>query len=117
MLARSKKAFTLLELIVVIVVLGILAALAVPSFTTVKDTAADKVAYQNAESIARAAEAAAAFGGGHATDADIDAAGAELTGNGSASYSSATNTVSVTVNGTTGSAVITANLGSAPTVA
>jgi prepilin-type N-terminal cleavage/methylation domain-containing protein len=32
-----RKGFTLLELIVVIIVLGILATLAVPTFSTVKD--------------------------------------------------------------------------------
>ena len=104
------------ELIVVIVVLGILAALAVPSFTTVKDTAADKVAFQTAQSIARAAEAAAAFGGGHATELDIDNAGDELTLNGSASYSENGNLVTVSVNGTVGSATISANANAAPTV-
>ena len=60
---RSKKGFTLLELIVVIVVLGVLAALAIPSFSTVKQTSADKVAIASAESIVRSAKTLAAFNG------------------------------------------------------
>ena len=36
MLNRAKKAYTLLELIVVLLVLGVLAAIAVPIYTTVK---------------------------------------------------------------------------------
>ena len=57
---NRRKAFTLLELIVVVVVLGILAALAIPSFSTVKQSAADKIAIQSAESVLRNAKALAA---------------------------------------------------------
>ena len=53
MLNKVKKAFTLLELIVVIVVLGILAALAVPTFSTVKDKSADSIAIKNAQAVQR----------------------------------------------------------------
>jgi general secretion pathway protein G len=48
-----KKAFTLLELILVIVVLGILAALAVPTFSTVKDKSADSIALKNDQALQR----------------------------------------------------------------
>jgi type IV pilus assembly protein PilA len=57
MLNKSKKAFTLLELIVVLVVLGILAALAIPSFAKVQKNAAATVAMSTAKSIARDANA------------------------------------------------------------
>ena len=110
MLARSKKAFTLLELIVVIVVLGILAALAIPSFTTVKQKAADKVAFNSAASIYRAASAAAAFNGASVTMPDIMTAGAELA-TGNTSYAGATpgapdSMVTTSVNGVTGTAYV-----------
>ena len=61
MMSRAKKAFTLLELIVVIVVLGILSGLSVPAFTAVKSRAASEVADRNAEAIARETAALAAF--------------------------------------------------------
>ena len=63
MLARAKKAFTLLELIVVIVILGILAALAVPNFTDIKDKANKSVAMTNYSSAFRANAAADALNG------------------------------------------------------
>lgn len=68
MMNRSKKAFTLLELIVVVVVLGILALVAVPSFKGVIDNSRGSVAEQTARSIARDANALAAFNTGAATN-------------------------------------------------
>jgi type IV pilus assembly protein PilA len=60
MLNRTKKAFTLLELIVVLLVLGILAAIAVPTFATVKENAAERTFQASADAIARNAAAIAA---------------------------------------------------------
>ena len=61
MIKATKKAFTLLELIVVIVVLGILAALAVPTFSTVKEKSADSIALKNAQAVQRDFDAQAAI--------------------------------------------------------
>ena len=61
MISRTRKAFTLLELIVVIVVLGILSGLSVPAFTAVKARATSEVADRNAEAVARETAALAAF--------------------------------------------------------
>jgi prepilin-type N-terminal cleavage/methylation domain-containing protein len=71
MINRTKKAFTLLELIVVLLVLGILAAIAVPTFNTVKTNSAKRSAQTTAEGIARNADAiAASSGSGDAVDGD-----------------------------------------------
>ena len=61
--SKVRRGFTLLELIVVIVVLGILAMLAVPGFTNVKDKYADSVALRNASAIQRDFDAQVALGG------------------------------------------------------
>lgn len=76
MINRTKKAFTLLELIVVLLVLGILAAIAVPTFNTVKSNSAKRSAQTTAEGIARNADAIAAStaGGAAVTSANLDTA-------------------------------------------
>ena len=67
MLNKTKKAFTLLELIVVIVVLGILAAIAVPTFGTVKDKSADSIATKNAQAVQRDFDAQVAIAASDST--------------------------------------------------
>jgi prepilin-type N-terminal cleavage/methylation domain-containing protein len=75
MLNRTKKAFTLLELIVVLLVLGILAAIAVPTFATVKENAAERTFQASADAIARNAAAIAAS----SNDGDNDVSAADIT--------------------------------------
>lgn len=53
----SVKAFTLLELIVVLVVLGILSALAIPTFAMVKTNSHKRIVTSNAEALVRDAKA------------------------------------------------------------
>jgi MSHA pilin protein MshA len=80
MLNRTKKAFTLLELIVVLLVLGILAAIAVPTFATVKENAAERTFQATADAIARNAAAIAAStndGANNVDGTDVTAAAGE----------------------------------------
>jgi type IV pilus assembly protein PilA len=58
MLNRTKKAFTLLELIVVLLVLGVLAAIAVPTYTTLKTNSVKRSVDSTLQAIDRAGEAA-----------------------------------------------------------
>ena len=58
---QNRKAFTLLELIVVIVVAGVLAGIAIPSFNAVKTKANEERAVSEAKAFAKEVTALAAF--------------------------------------------------------
>jgi prepilin-type N-terminal cleavage/methylation domain-containing protein len=78
---QNRKAFTLLELIVVIVVAGILAGIAVPSYNAIKDRSAKEAAYQEAVAFAKNVTGLAAFNDpADVLDADVTAALAESDG-------------------------------------
>ena len=77
---QNRKAFTLLELIVVIVVAGILAGIAIPSFNAVKEASNKEAAVQEANAFAKEVTALAAFtqapdASSHTAAADTDSAG------------------------------------------
>lgn len=63
-----KKGFTLLELIVVLVILGIIAAIAIPTFTNIIRGSAQKTALTTAQAIARSANGIAALEDGGADE-------------------------------------------------
>ena len=107
MLTRTRKAFTLLELIVVIVVLGILALIAVPTFRTVITNSAQAAAETTAGAVARNADAIAAFSAGNTTGADVELAATEaglspVSGSGQIE-------ITVTQGGSTGTACVSAD--------
>lgn len=116
----KRKAFTLVELIVVVVVLGIIAALAVGTFATVRSNSAENIALRSAEQVVRNAESIGAFKGevlsGTAGNTNIDIAGSELeTGNGATYDASSAETyagkVTINVNGECAEAIIENNGG------
>jgi prepilin-type N-terminal cleavage/methylation domain-containing protein len=71
---RTKRGFTLLELVVALVVLGILAALAVPTYLTVIGNAKSAVATSDALSVATDAVAIASGTDNYATEANFHTA-------------------------------------------
>ena len=71
MLNRTRKAFTMLELIVVIVILGILAAIAIPTFAKVIERTRLNSVQRTAESLGREAVALAAFEDRAVNEADF----------------------------------------------
>ena len=81
MLKRTRKAFTLLELVVALVVLGILAAIAVPTFLTVVGNTKNSVAQTDAMAIARNAIEIAATNGLAPSANDVSTAAGESANN------------------------------------
>lgn len=53
---NSKKGFTLVEIMIVVVIIGLLAAMAIPAFKKVRDTAQKKAILNNLRQLASAAD-------------------------------------------------------------
>ena len=53
---NSKKGFTLVEIMIVVVIIGLLAAMAIPAFTKVRNTSQTKAITNNLRQLASAAD-------------------------------------------------------------
>lgn len=76
--ARRSRAFTLLELVVVVVVLGVLAAIAIPTFSAVIERSRDAATLTSLQALARETQALEAFDRNGWDSSDFTAAGSDL---------------------------------------
>ena len=115
--SRGDEGFTLIELLVVVVILGILIAIAIPTYLNYRKSAADKSAQSDLRNAITNLEACNVEGGYPTT---VTSAGVMTTNpttlscNGQSLKLSNNTTMKYTANGTTGYTIVTTNSGGVP---
>lgn len=94
--AKRQAGFTLIELLIVVVIIGVLAAIAIPQFTSTRERAFDAAAQSDIRNM-MTAEESYFFANQAYTDAAVDAGGtADLDGDGTPDFQASRN-VALTV--------------------
>lgn len=77
---RSNKGFTLVEIMIVVVIIGLLAAMAIPAFQKVRTSSLQKTVLNDARQLGSAAQQYFMENGQNAVDVTVDVATGEITG-------------------------------------
>jgi prepilin-type N-terminal cleavage/methylation domain-containing protein len=96
-LRGNSQGFTLIELMIVIAIIGILAAIAIPNFIAYRNKAYCSRAESDANNIAAALSDYYSIPNHTTLETDIAALGAELSGNNSGTISGSTDSITITV--------------------
>ena len=109
----SAEGFTLIELLIVVVIIGILAAIAIPQFTSTKEKAFDAAAQSDIRNMMTAEEAFFFNNQAYAAVSVAAGGGADLDGDGTRDFQASTN-IALTVTAYTDGYQITAKHASSP---
>ena len=107
------EGFTLIELLIVVVIIGILAAIAIPQFTSTKEKAFDAAAQSDLRNMMTAEEAYFFNNQAYAAVSVAAGGGADLDGDGTRDFQASTN-ITVAVTAYTDGYQITAKHASSP---
>ena len=80
MKTQSKKGFTLVEIMIVVVIIGLLAAMAIPAFQKVRTNSIGKTIVNDGRQIGSAAQQYFMEEGASSVAVEVDAASGEITG-------------------------------------
>jgi type IV pilus assembly protein PilA len=100
-MSRNKKGFTLIELLIVVVIIGILAAIAIPKFTNTKDKAYISAQKADLRNLATAEEQFAADSGGNYKAVNVTGSATPTSVGGGMTFTASPNvTIATTVDNT-----------------
>ncbi len=94
---NNSKGFTLIELMIVIAIIGILAAIAIPNYISYRNKAYCSAAESDANNIAAALADYYAIPAHSDLETDLDVLGVDLSGSNTATVGGTINSISITV--------------------